>query len=233
MVRKLRINENYGSDDIEVKVFLSPNNRGFYDGKYFDVSEWSDVESMAHDYLMQGFYVTIINNKTGDRINIDPDEYVDNFDGEFDVTNDIADFKYRIMHESRCNRNRKSKYFKEEYVEPSVSYDEFRKDYKWSLKKYPNIDKFYDYYDDVCGTVTETHYTKVGTQWKKTDSNTESFTGENYMKYIESVPFFRRGGQHETVKTCYTTIGNIPCEISAVMLDRRERIVWSFRFDFK
>ena len=65
----------------EVTGYLSSSYSGVTDVKNFN--DWSKVEEYAHERLMNGDYVEIINNLTGKSIRIDPDTYSQIFDGEF------------------------------------------------------------------------------------------------------------------------------------------------------
>ena len=67
---------------------------GISDDEFFN--DWSDVESFAHEGLMNGLYVSITDMETGKQLEISPDEYQDAFDGDFDINEDIVRFKERI-----------------------------------------------------------------------------------------------------------------------------------------
>jgi hypothetical protein len=106
MVRRLK--ENYDPNGFAVTGYLSPNNSGVYADRYFGENDWSKAESYAHDLLMQGLYVNIINFKNGSQLNIDPTEYQTYFDGDFDINNDIVNFK-RGLHMESFNKPHVSK----------------------------------------------------------------------------------------------------------------------------
>jgi len=99
MIRKLK--EGYDPNGFAVTGYLSSNKSGAYADMYFGANDWSDVESYAHNLLMKGLYVNIINFKTGDTLDIDPDEYQAYFDGSFDINNDIVNFKRNLQRESK------------------------------------------------------------------------------------------------------------------------------------
>lgn len=99
MIRKLK--EDYDPNGFAVTGYLSSNKSGAYADMYFGANDWSDVESYAHNLLMKGLYVNIINFKTGDTLDIDPDEYQAYFDGSFDINNDIVNFKRSLQKESK------------------------------------------------------------------------------------------------------------------------------------
>ena len=68
---------------------------GISDDEFFN--DWSDVESFAHEGLMNGLYVSITDMETGKQLEISPDEYQDAFDGDFDINEDIVRFKRGII----------------------------------------------------------------------------------------------------------------------------------------
>ena len=95
---RTNMNEDYDPNGFAVTGYLQPNKRSAYADRYFGPNDWSEVEAYAHDLLMQGLYTNIWYIKTGDAIDIDPDEYINNFDGEFEVTPEIAEFKNRVLY---------------------------------------------------------------------------------------------------------------------------------------
>lgn len=48
-------------------------------------SNWEEVQDLVHSYISKGDIVRIINNETGNDIIITPDEYFDNFEGDFPI----------------------------------------------------------------------------------------------------------------------------------------------------
>ena len=81
-------------------VILSyTRNSGISDDEFFN--DWSDVESFAHEGLMNGLYVSITDMETGKQLEISPDEYQDAFDGDFDINEDIVRFKERIVNSAK------------------------------------------------------------------------------------------------------------------------------------
>ncbi len=74
---------------------------GFEDSGYFE--DWRDAEDFAHNGLMRGFWVRIIYAETGDTILISPDEYREAWDNgaaDFDINDEIVEFKQRIVESS-------------------------------------------------------------------------------------------------------------------------------------
>ena len=55
--------------------------RGFAEG--IKTSDWSNVETTAHDMVSHGYYVEITNTETGKQVQLDYDAYFENFNGEF------------------------------------------------------------------------------------------------------------------------------------------------------
>ena len=62
---------------------------GYYGKNYsglahsMSTNDWSEAVDAAHAYLSDGDYVEMSNTKSGKVVRIDPDEYFENFDGEF------------------------------------------------------------------------------------------------------------------------------------------------------
>ena len=92
------INEsNFNENGFAVTGYLYSKQRGAVADRYFDRDEWDKVESYAHDLLVKGLFVNIIDFKTGNQLNIDPDEYQSEFDGDFDINMDIVRFKRNLI----------------------------------------------------------------------------------------------------------------------------------------
>lgn len=96
-----KIKENQTSTELAVTGYLDPNHMSAYADRYFAFKDWSNAEEYAHKLLMAGLYVNIYNFKTGDTLDIDPDEYQAYFDGSFDINNDIVNFKRGLQKESK------------------------------------------------------------------------------------------------------------------------------------
>lgn len=120
---------------------------------------------------------------------------------------------------------------REEYYEPSITYSQFQKDYKWALKKYPNTYRFYDRFDIECGTLETVDYVKRGSKWVEINSETKPFTGKWYMNSIDATPFFKNLGGTERVEYCSTRYGIIPCKIISISPDRQERTIRTYTFN--
>ena len=109
-----------------------------------------------------------------------------------------------------------------------MTYKEFKKMYKWSVKKYSNICDIFGYILNIdCIT---TNYIKVGKKWIESEKTTEKADNEYYFNTLESIPFFRGLGGFESVNTKYTKFGLIPYEISSINPDRTQQTVRTFIF---
>ena len=94
-----RIKEDYNPNGFAVTGYLSPH-RGAVEDRYFDPNEWSEIEYYAHELLMKGLYVNIIYFRTGEQLDIDPTEYQNYFDGDFEINDEIAEFKNSVINEN-------------------------------------------------------------------------------------------------------------------------------------
>ncbi len=70
----------------EITGYLGNNYSGIMEN--FETDDWSVVEEKAHEMLCNGNYTEIKNRETGKSVRIDPDTYLDNFEGEFPVKYD-------------------------------------------------------------------------------------------------------------------------------------------------
>ena len=61
----------------------------YYDGNFRGLENsaetpcYSDIINKAHEWAMRGSFVRITNTLTGNRLEINPDDYKRDFDGEF------------------------------------------------------------------------------------------------------------------------------------------------------
>lgn len=112
-----------------------------------------------------------------------------------------------------------------------MNYKEFRQTYKKSLKKYPAIDRLFDFLeDDSIITETITHYIKKGSRWIVSYSATGKIPAAYYFNVIDSVDFFRNLGGSERVTTNYTKYGLIPTTINSINPSRDEKTVRLYSF---
>lgn len=76
------------TDDAEGRFHVE----GYYDARYiglvdsFETDDWSEATDMAHEFLSNGDYTLIFDTKTGGEVRLDPDEYFEDFNGEFPVS---------------------------------------------------------------------------------------------------------------------------------------------------
>ena len=114
-----------------------------------------------------------------------------------------------------------------------MTYTEYRNTYKIALKAYPEISNTYNEDEDKKEiTETITHYIKVGSRWKETESKTAQI---NCIYYINSVDprtsrFFRNLGGYERTETAYTRKGFIPIRCTSISPDRTQKTVREYSF---
>lgn len=87
---------NYNPNGFAVTGYYDSNYRGAAADRYFDPNELDEAAFYAHDLLSKGLYVNIIYWGTGDKVDITPDEYFDNFDGDFWCTRDLVDWRDEV-----------------------------------------------------------------------------------------------------------------------------------------
>lgn len=81
-------------DRFQVQGYIEPGFRGLMEDEYF--RDFEDAKSYAHGLLMQGYDVRISDDVSEAYAEITSDEYQENFDGEFVVNEDIADFQNEV-----------------------------------------------------------------------------------------------------------------------------------------
>lgn len=110
-----------------------------------------------------------------------------------------------------------------------MTYTEFKNNYKWAVKMYPNITSIFEV-EKI--TLKETRQTKTSRTagWKTTETNTSIINYENYMNIVDSIPFFRGLGGAETVTKAYTRHGYIPTKIISLSPEKRDRTIREFIF---
>ena len=133
MITKIR--ENQTSTELAVTGYLDPNHMSAYADRYFAFKDWSNAEEYAHKLLMSGLYVNIYNFKTGDTLDIDPDEYQAYFDGSFDINNDIVNFKRNLQKESKTMK---------EFVNNNTEEQELQEFLQWLKDENIKVDKVAD-----------------------------------------------------------------------------------------
>lgn len=79
------LNENKnGSAGYSVSAYYDEKLRGLEDN--ITTSDWSEVAEFAHSKLMSGSVIKIVDENSGNKIIITPDEYRADFDGEFIIS---------------------------------------------------------------------------------------------------------------------------------------------------
>lgn len=115
-------------------------------------------------------------------------------------------------------------------IKESMSYDEFKKTYKWALKQYPDASYLFNN-DKIKITMTTTNYEKSGSRFVETNTETKDITWEQYFNVIDATPFFKNLGGTERVVKTYTKAGYIPTRITSVSPDKQQKTVREIRFD--
>ena len=84
-----------------------------------------------------------------------------------------------------------------------MNFKEFRKQYAWTLKKYPGtMELYYGNFDvSLIGTVTTENYEKRGNKWFLVSTERNDVSPAYYFNTVDAVPFFRNLGGYEKV-TC-------------------------------
>lgn len=131
----MKIKENQTSTELAVTGYLDPDHISAYADRYFAFNDWSNAEEYAHKLLMSGLYVNIYNFKTGDTLDIDPDEYQAYFDGSFDINNDIVNFKRNLQKESKTMK---------EFVNNNTEEQELQEFLQWLKDENIKVDKVAD-----------------------------------------------------------------------------------------
>ncbi len=111
----------------------------------------------------------------------------------------------------------------------NYSYSEFKKQYRWMLKKYPETSNLYN--AENCGKCVITNFIKSGSRWIKKSSMTVDFNGEFYCNTVDAIPFFRNLGGKETVTQAYTKCGYVPVSISSISSDKTQKTTREFIFN--
>lgn len=114
-----------------------------------------------------------------------------------------------------------------------MNYNEIKRNYSWTLKKYPQTneliycnDQFSNY---VIGKVTIEKFKKSGCKWCKTESKREDVTSAYYFNAIDAVPFFRNLGGHERVICGYCVRGYVPLIIESISPDGKNKTKRTFK----
>jgi hypothetical protein len=110
-----------------------------------------------------------------------------------------------------------------------MNYQEFKKEYKYSCKHWPDVTAVYDN-ERFAPRVVTTNQEKHGSRWITTSEDVKVINWEHYMNIIDAVPFFRGLGGTERVETNYTLWGKLPDKITSTSPDRESRTIREFIF---
>ena len=108
-----------------------------------------------------------------------------------------------------------------------MTYDEMKKEYKFTLKNYPAVSAVFEAKNIICTTTKEL---KNGSHWTAENTTTETIDSEYYFNCLESIPFFKAlGGKEKAIKT-YTKFGYIPVRLISTSPDGTEKTIKEFTF---
>ena len=108
-----------------------------------------------------------------------------------------------------------------------MTYDEMKREYKFTLKNYPAVSNLFEAKNIICTTTREI---KNGSRWKAENTTTKKISGEYYFNCLESVPFFRSLNGKEKVVRAYTKFGYVPVRLVSTSPDGTERTIREFTF---
>ena len=120
-------------DKYQVESYYDKYYRGLEDDLF--TNDWSEVEEFAHEHLMKGGYVVIYDTENGIRQTIDPDEYAEDFDGEFPYkpwnlgeskkikTEDVSATEFNDRYFPRVDLTNKQRYDFYKYRGKEFAYD--------------------------------------------------------------------------------------------------------------
>ena len=90
-------NDYVDTERVSVKDEYKYKATSYFDLKYagvedvFYANDWSEIEDFAHEHLMKGSAVEILNTITGKEIKLNPEKYNEEFDGEFTVGPEVLE----------------------------------------------------------------------------------------------------------------------------------------------
>ena len=222
-------NKFYGLPDVE---FTVPNDMDdptiYYEGNYYN---YYDVEDILWD--MFGEYC----EETG--VIKDEDMFEqwvsENPDEVYGILSDIQPKKSRgrgvrrdgEMYTSASRRSRGRRITASEDFD-NMTWQEFKKKYKDTLKKYPGIGDLWGRNYTI--TLTTENYEKQGSRWVLVESNTETIPFEYYMNAIDASPFFKNLGGKESISKSYTVAGYVPVEIRSTSPDGKQKTIRKYDF---
>ena len=108
-----------------------------------------------------------------------------------------------------------------------MTYDEMKREYKFTLKNYPSVSAVFEAKNIICTTTREI---KNGSRWTSENATTEKIDGSYYFNCLESVPFFRSLNGKEKIVKAYTKFGYVPVRLISTSPDGTERTIKEFTF---
>ena len=108
-----------------------------------------------------------------------------------------------------------------------MTYDEMKREYKFTLKNYPAVSNLFEAKNIICTTTREI---KNGSRWTSENATTEKISGEYYFNCLESIPFFRSLNGKEKVVRAYTKFGSVPVRLVSTSPDGSIRVIREFTF---
>jgi len=108
------------------------------------------------------------------------------------------------------------------------SFKELKETYSWSFKKYPDVSSVIGYSNIG---FEQTTYTKQGSKWVETETESDNVDWEFYLNTIDAAPFFKNMGGKEKLDVKYTKVGKVPFQVTSINPDGTEKIVRTFDFN--
>lgn len=110
-----------------------------------------------------------------------------------------------------------------------MTYQEFKKEYKELLNKYPDLYNIYKYPGEITCIITE--YLKNGERWEKVGIKYIESDWIGMIDVINSASFFISFRALEYIKTNNTIIGVIPTRLISISPNRRNKITYEFKLN--
>lgn len=108
-----------------------------------------------------------------------------------------------------------------------MTYDEMKREYKFTLKNYPAVSNLFESTNIICTTTREI---KNSSRWTAENTTTETIDSEYYFNCLESIPFFKAlGGKEKAIKS-YTKFGYVPVRLVSTSPNGTERTIREFTF---
>jgi hypothetical protein len=106
---------------------------------------------------------------------------------------------------------------------------EFRKTYKWLLRKYPDVKNVYGKYNFV---FKKTEFELQGDDWAVVSTDdARMWDFERYCNTFDAIPFFESlGGKEEVKAEVVKPFGWIPVSVVSISPDGKKKIRWDVDF---